>query len=149
MEILTAARSGSGLRGASRYLLLGGLLAGAVIVGLVTMHTVSLHGTPAAHAAAAAAARVSSTVSSTEPGAGDHEPAGHAGAACVGCGADGSLDMAMVCTLALLLVLVVLVPPRLLSRWTHTPPRRTPFARLLARTLARAPSLHLLCISRT
>lgn len=165
MVSVPVTRSRRGLQGSFRRVLLGGLLVVGIIVGLVTMHTLNLHGTPAAQAPAAITFTLDSTqlthvsVSAPDTGAthrgaavGQHLSADTASdyeGACADCGAGDHLAMAMVCVLALLLVLLVLVPPRLLPGWMHIPPRADPQVRLPERVLLRAPSLHVLCISRT
>ena len=45
--------------------------------------------------------------------------------------------------------LLVLVLPRILPGWPRTAPRSLPIARFFDRGLSRAPSLQVLCISRT
>lgn len=153
MVSVPVTRSGRGFQGIFRRVLLGGLLAVGIIVGLVTMHTLNLHGTPAAQAPAAI------SVSAPDSGETHHGAAvgqhvsgdtakDHEGR-CADCGAGDHLGMAMACVLALLLVLLVLMPPRLLPGWMHIQPRADPQVRLTDRVLLRAPSLHVLCISRT
>jgi len=152
MVSVPVTRSGRGFQGIFRRVLLGGLIAFGIIVGLVTMHTLNLHGTPAAQAPAAI------SVSAPDTGEADHGAGGqhvsgdtvkeHEGT-CADCGAGYHLGMAMACVLALLLVLLVLTPPRLLLGWMHIQPRAYPQVRLTDRVLLRAPSLHVLCISRT
>lgn len=159
MASVAATRSWRGLPGFLRFVLFGGLLVAAIIPGLLAMHTLNLHGTPSAHAPAALSATVAD---SGEPhqGVAHHSSAGSPGlttsgtahdrgGSCVDCGGDDHLGMAMTCVLALLLALLVLVPPRLLPEWMHTAPRRFLVKRFIDRLLSRAPSLHLLCISRT
>lgn len=135
-----------------RCVLFGGLLVAAILVGLLAMHTLNLHGTPAAHAPAAISASASDAVGAHHVAAGTPESSGTAsdlGPACADCGGGAHLGMAMACVLALLLVLLVLVPPRLLPGWMHTAPRPLLTERFVDRLLSRAPSLHVLCISRT
>lgn len=132
--------------------MLGGLLAAAVVLGLLAMHTLNLHGTAAAHAPAAISVSASDAVGAHHATAGAHESSGTAsdvGGTCADCGGGDHLGMAMACVLALLLVLLILVPPRLLPVWMHTAPRPPLVARFIDRLLPRAPSLHVLCISRT
>lgn len=153
VESVPATRSRRDPQGVFRRVLLGGLIVVGIIVGLVAMHTLNLHGTPAAQASA--------TVSLSAPGtAGTHhgvavgqhvsaDTANDFEGACTDCGAGDHLAMAMACVLALLLVLLVLAPPRLLRGWRLMPPRADPRVRLSDGVLFRAPSLHVLCISRT
>lgn len=153
MMSVPVTRSGRGPKGILRRVLLGGLLAVGIIVGLVTMHTLNLHGTPAAQAPVAISVSAPDT-GETHHGAavGQHvsgDTAKDHEGTCADCGAGDHLGVAMACVLALLLVLLVLVPPRLLPGWTHIQPRAEPPVRLTDRVLLRAPSLHFLCISRT
>ncbi|WP_277211646.1 DUF6153 family protein [Isoptericola croceus] len=152
MVSAAATRSGKGLQGFFRCVLLGGLLAVAIIVGLVAMHTLNVHGTPAAHASAAVSILVPDAAHGHD--AATHQqvpggtPAGHGGT-CADCGAGDHLGMAMACVLALLLALLILIPPRLVPGWFHSPSRAGSFRHLTDRVSSRAPSLHVLCISRT
>ena len=152
MASATATRSGKSPRAFFRCVLLGGLLVAAVIVGLLAMHTLNLHGTPAAHAPAVVSASVVDAGAAHHGAVGDHEPngaLGDPGASCADCGAGDHLGMAMACVLALLLVLLVLLPPRLLPGWMRTVPRPLLVWRGIDRQVSRAPLLHVLCISRT
>ncbi len=79
----------------------------------------------------------------------DGDALGDPGASCADCGAGDHLGMAMACVLALLLVLLVLLPPRLLPGWMRTVPRPLLVWRGIDRQVSRAPLLHVLCISRT
>lgn len=153
MASAAATRTRRGRPGLLRFVLLGGLVVAAVIAGLLAMHTLNLHGTPAAQAPAAAV-----SVAEVHQGVADHSTAGSHGSSgtahdpggsCTDCGSDGHLSMAMACVLALLLVLLVLVPPRMLPGWMHLRHRPVLAARYIDRILPRAPSLHVLCISRT
>lgn len=143
--------SGSGSSSVFRGLLLGVLLVAAVIVGLLAMHTLNLHGT------AAADAPTTMSVSAAESDAAHHGPApAHSSGgptsagdlSCAGCGTDDHAGMAMLCVLALLLVLLLLVPPSVLRGWTRTV-IRDPLTTTVTGLLPRTPSLHVLCISRT
>ena len=156
MASTAATRTRRGHLGLLRGVLLGGLLVAAVLTGLLAMHTLNLHGTPAAHAATAAVSVTDS--GEARQGAAHHDTASaHAtsgtthdpGGSCTDCGSDGHLGMAMACVLALLLALLVLVLPRILPGWPRTAPRSLPIARFFDRGLSRAPSLQVLCISRT
>ncbi|BDZ59304.1 MULTISPECIES: DUF6153 family protein [Micrococcales] len=152
MAVTAARRSRKGLQGFLRRVVLGGLLVAAVVIGLLAMHTLNLHGTAAAHAPAVISVSTSDAVGAHHGAAGTHESGGTAsdlGGTCADCGAGTHLGMAMACVLALLLVLLILVPPRLLPGWMHTAPRPLLVARSIDRLLPRAPSLHVLCISRT
>lgn len=156
MAPVAATHSRRGLPGLLRCVLFGGLLVAAVIAGLLAMHALNLHGTPSAHAPAAISVADSGEA---HQGVAHHSTAGSHGSAsgtahdpggsCSDCGGDGHLGMAMACVLALLLVLLVLVPPRLLPGWMHTASRPLLVERFVDRLLSRAPSLHVLCISRT
>ncbi len=144
-------RSGKGLQGFFRCIVLGGLLVAAIIVGLLAMHTLNLHGTPAAHAPAVAVS-APGTEGVHHSAGGIHESGGSAGdlgSGCTDCGSGEHLAMAMACVLGLLLVLLILVPPRLLPGWIHAPAQPFLLTRLINSMLSRAPSLHALCISRT
>ena len=144
MASATATRSGKSLRAFFRCVLLGGLLVAAVIVGLLAMHTLNLHGTSAAHAPAITVS-ATGTEGAHHSAGGVHESGGLAG----DLGSGDHLGMAMACVLALLLILLILVPPRLLRGWMRALPRSSLVARFIDRMLSRAPSLHVLCISRT
>jgi len=151
MTSQAATRSGKGLQGFFRRVLLGGLLVAAVIVGLLAMHTLNLHGTPVAHAPAVISVTATDAdhthhgaVSSHESSATADDPRG-----CADCGTGAHLGMAMACVLALLLALLVLVPPRLLPGWLSSRPRPALVVRVVDRMRSGAPSLHVLCISRT
>ncbi len=146
-----ATRSRKGLQGLRRVVL-GGLLVAAVALGLLAMHSLNLHGTAAAHAPAAISVSASDAVGAHHATAGAHESSGTAsdvGGTCADCGGGDHLGMAMACVLALLLVLLILMPPQLLPRWMHTAPRPLLVARFIDQLRSRAPSLHVLCISRT
>lgn len=150
MASVAATRSEKDLQSFVRYVLVGGVLVAAVIVGLLAMHTLNLHGTTSAHAPAAIS--ISVTDSAHHSASGMHESGGSAsdlGPACTDCGTNGHLGMAMACVLALLLILIVLVPPRLLPRWMHAVSRSVLRIDAAPRVMSRAPSLHVLCISRT
>lgn len=158
MAPVAVTRSRRGLPGLLRCVLFGGLLVAAVIAGLLAMHTLNLHGTPSAHAPAAISGTVADS-SETHQGVAHHSSAGShgftsgtahdPGDSCADCGGGTHLGMAMACVLALLLALLVLVPPRMLPGWMHTAPRPLVVERFIDRLLSRAPSLHVLCISRT
>jgi hypothetical protein len=136
--------------------LFGALLVAAVIAGLLAMHTLNLHGTPAAHTPAVS---VSAADSGAAHQGGTHEGAARThvtsgsvhdpGGSCAGCGSDGHLNTAMACVLALLVALLLLVPPRMLHGWLHVPSRPVSVIRLIGGVRPEAPSLHVLCISRT
>lgn len=152
MAPVAATRTGRSFRSVFRGVLLGVLLVAAVIVGLLAMHTLNLHGTAAADAPAAMSMAApgpahSSHDTAAGPASGDTQ--GDRGMSCAGCTTDDHSGMAMICVLALLLVMLLLAPPRLLRRGPGTV-LRTPLAEThLARLLPRPPSLHVLCISRT
>ena len=152
MVSVAAVQQGKGLRSLFRRVLLGGVLVAAVVTGLLAMHTLNLHGTPVAHAPAAMSVSATDADEAHHLAAGTHESGGTAsdlGGTCTDCGGGAHLSMAMACVLALLLVLLLLVPPRLLPGWMHLAPRPLFVARSIDRRLSRAPSLHILCISRT
>ncbi len=143
-------RPGRGRASVFRGVLLAVLLVTAVIVGLLAMHTLNLHGTAAADAPAAMSMSASAhesdhvgTAMSAHGGA-----AGEDSTSCAGCGTDDHAGMAMMCVLALLLVLLLVVPPSALRGWTRAA-LLTPLAETFTARLPRAPSLHVLCISRT
>ncbi len=77
------------------------------------------------------------------------DPSGTTAMSCAGCGTDDHAGMAMMCVLALLLALVLLIAPGVLRGWTAMLLRSPLLEVLAARVLPRAPSLHVLCISRT
>lgn len=137
-------------------MLFGGLLVAALITGLLAMHTLNLHGTAAAHAPAVSVSVANADVvhhGDARHSAADTHLAGSAGhdpaASCTDCGSDGDLGTAMACVLALLLALLILVPPRMLPGWLRMRPRPVVGTRSIGGVLSRAPSLHVLCISRT
>lgn len=140
-----AAWRGSRLAG-PRAVLLGATIVIGVLLGLVSMHTFGLHGT---------SAQTSATVAVD---AGDHRAMADASAhnstqtsdsvGCVGCG-DGHVGLALMCVFVLLAVALFLLLPRLLQSWDCAPTRAGPSFRPIFRILSRAPSLHVLCISRT
>lgn len=162
MAPVAATRNGRGSSSIFRGVLSGVLLVAAVIVGLLGMHTVNLHGTAAADAPATVAMSVSEPAS-THHGTAQVQTPAHAqpqthpsgsstsaaDTSCAGCGTDDHAGMAMMCVLALLLALLLLIAPAALRRWSGAM-FRPPFTdSVRARLLARAPSLHVLCISRT
>lgn len=152
MAVTAATRSRKGSQGFLRRVMLGGLLVAAVVLGLLAMHTLNLHGTAAAHAPAAISVATSDAEGAHHDALGAHESSGTAsdpGGTCTDCGGGTHLGMAMACVLALLLVLLILVPPRLLPGWMHIALRPLLVARFIDWLLSRAPSLHVLCISRT
>ena len=152
MVLLAATQPGKGRQGLFQRVLLGGLLVATVVTGLLAMHILNLHGTPAAHRPAAISVSATGADEAHHLAAATHESsssAGDLGSACTDCGSGDHVGMAMACVLALLLILLILVPPRLLPGWIHTPARPILLARLISRVLSRAPSLHVLCISRT
>lgn len=141
-----------GSRGVFRGVLTGVLLVAAVIVGLLGMHTLNLHGTAAADAPAAVSIAAAGPESGHHVGAPSHGSGDTSGAldtSCAGCGSDDHAGMAMMCVLALLLVLLILLPPRALRGWTANLLPRPVAEGGTALLLPRAPSLHVLCISRT
>lgn len=152
MASVAATRTGRGSHSVFRGVVLGVLLVAAVIVGLLAMHTLNLHGTAAAEAPA------SMSMAASEPAHASHSPATAAASgdaqsersvSCAGCSADDHSGMAMICVLALLLAMLLLIPPGVLRRGPGTV-LRTPLAEVvLARLAPRPPSLHVLCISRT
>lgn len=164
MAAVVATWSGRSSSSIFRGVLSAVLLVTAIIVGLLGMHTLNLHGTPAADAPAAAAMSVGDTGA-----AASHHTAVPAGAAshtaaqahpsggptdtgdmsCAGCGTDEHAGMAMMCVLALLLALVLVFAPGVLRAWAASAFRSPLTGALTSRALPRAPSLHVLCISRT
>ncbi|MEA1261601.1 DUF6153 family protein [Microbacterium sp. STF-2] len=153
MAPVAATWSGRGSSSVFRGVLSGVLLVAAVILGLLGMHTLNLHGTAAADTPAAA---ISAAMTVSEPVSAHHgtaqvqaHPSGTTGMSCAGCGTDDHAGMAMMCVLALLLALVLLIAPGVLRGWTAMLLRSPLLEVLAARVLPRAPSLHVLCISRT
>lgn len=147
-----AARLRKGRHSLSRRVLLGGLLVMGVIVGLLTMHTLNLHGAPAVEASTAMSIPAvhaehdpHSAVVALQPGG----TADDSSRTCADCGTGDHLGMVMACVLALLLVIVLLVPPRLLPGWMHRPSRPVLRTRTERHVFSRAPLIHVLCISRT
>lgn len=138
-----------GWRGAVRRLLPGALVVVAVVVGLVAMHPLGLHGAGGGHAFAMSP---SAATAASGPAA---ESAGHHGTGAPSADpvqehdAGVQLGMAMACVIALLVTLLVLLPPRLLPGSIRAPVRAGPGVGTLLRVLPRAPSLHVLCVSRT
>lgn len=179
MFTLSSASSGSHLRAGSRPVLRAGLLALLVALGFLAMHTMHGHEVVAGsdvvqgasvksghadHAAGSPAMGHSGdgrTVSVA--GVGMHHADGTAGsttaAAAAGGGATGDLDcegcpaahlgLAMTCLVALLLVLLVLTPPRLQRVSFGQRLRAGPKTGLAHPVVPRPPSLQALCISRT
>ena len=147
-------RPGRGIPSVFRGVLLALLLVTAVIVGLLAMHTLNLHGTAAADAPAAMSMSMSMSTSAHESGhvgtdmAALGGVAGDDGTSCAGCGGDEHAGMAMMCVLALLLVLLLVVPPSASRGWMRVA-LLTPLTDPLTARLPCAPSLHVLCISRT
>ncbi|WP_313821587.1 DUF6153 family protein [Citricoccus sp.] len=144
MFTLSSASSRCRLRAGPRCALLGGLLAVLVVLGVLAMHTM----------------QVQTAVAASDPAQGASAPAAHTtgGSAthggvagdldCEGCPA-AHLGLAMTCLVALLLVLFVLTPPRLLRVSTGQRPRAGPVPGLVRHVVPRPPSLQELCISRT
>lgn len=152
MAPVTATRSGRSSSSILRGVLSGVLLVAAVIVGLLGMHTLNLHGTAAADTPAAVMTTDTESSSAHHGTAQAHptgSPAGAADMSCAGCSTDDHAGMAMMCVLALLLVLALLIAPGVLRSWSGTLLRSPLIEILTARFLPRAPSLHVLCISRT
>ncbi|MCC2592501.1 DUF6153 family protein [Tessaracoccus sp. OS52] len=143
-----AARTGGRPRFVRAFVLLASLSVIAVILGLLTMHTLNLHGTPAARGPSMLTI---STTQGTPLGAGaaeQHHQAGPAVASCADCGTPGDhLGIAIACVLALVILLLVVPPPVLLPAWMSGAGRASPLA-VVTRLLNRAPSLHVLCVSR-
>lgn len=127
--------------------LLPGLL--LLIVGLLGMHVLGLHGTPVAHAApcAVAAGVVPHESASHDAVAG--ADLGHAAGGHSQDGAAGHLHVAMTCVFLLLLAMSGLVPPRIRRSWIPRTLRAVAAIRPGATAVPCAPSLHVLCISRT
>ncbi|WP_313818065.1 hypothetical protein [Citricoccus sp.] len=178
MFTLSSASSRCRLRAGPRCALLGGLLAVLVVLGVLAMHTMQVQTAVAAsdpaQGASAPAAHTTGSPGVVHSGDGDAAPVagvgmhhadgtagttggssthgGAAGAAgdldCEGCPA-AHLGLAMTCLVALLLVLFVLTPPRLLRVSTGQRPRAGPLPGLVRHVVPRPPSLQELCISRT
>lgn len=154
MRRAAATLSGRDAHVTVRGVLSGVLLAAAVIFGLLGMHALNLHGMAAADSPAAASAI---TVTVAQPTA--HHVAAdttHSGGSsadgalhCAGCSTDDHSGMAALCVLALLLALLVIVPPRLLHGSNPKPARASLSEALGLQPLRRTPSLLVLCISRT
>lgn len=152
MASVSAASGRKGLQGFFQCVVLGGLLVTTVIVGLLAMHTLNLHGTSAAHAPTVISTSDSGTGEAHHGAAGDHEPehgVADPATSCADCGTSNHPGMALVCVLALLLVLLKILPPRRLAGWMCVEPRPLLVWRYVKKQLTRAPSLHVLCISRT
>lgn len=142
---------GTRLEGLARYVAARLLLPVAIVAGLLAMHTLTPAGTPAiaAPASVVAGAAVSNDHGTQLGTAQDDLDAGEPGGACDGCGATGHAAAAMACVLALLLAVVVLVPPGPSPRWVQSAARTVRRAAPRAQAFPRPPSLHTLCISRT
>lgn len=152
MASVSAASGRKGLQGFFQCVVLGGLLVTTVIVGLLAMHTLNLHGTSAAHVPTVISAPDSGTGKAHHGTAGEYEPehgVADPATSCADCGTSNHLGMALACVLALLLVLLVILPPRLVPGWMRVVPRPLLAWRYINKQLTRAPSLHVLCISRT
>lgn len=135
-----------------RGVLLSVMLVAGVVLGLVGMHTLNLHGTAAAEAPAAVSASGSDHAGAHAVGMSSHESGQESAGgemSCAGCGTDDHAGMAMVCVLALLLLLLLVGPPHLLREWTRVAVRSTLGRDASVTILPRGPSLHVLCISRT
>lgn len=154
MGTTSAGHVGSGRRPAPRLVLRMLLLAATVLVGfgLATMHTLLV---PTAAAAPTTAPAVvlepgpAPEPTSAHPAPAVHHDAGEpGGATCAHC-TDHHLGAAAACLAALLLTLLVLAAPRLAPPWLHHRARAGRAFRPLPRTLPRAPSLHVLVVSRT
>lgn len=153
MAPVAATRSGRGSSSVFRGVLSGMMLVTAVIIGLLAMHTLNLHGTAAADAPAtmsmSAAVDQPTAPHSTAEMHAQGSPTSSSDTSCAGCATDDHAGMAMMCVLALLLALLLLVPPRVLHGWTRSLLRPSLDEDLTAQVRPRAPSLHVLCISRT
>ncbi len=125
----------------SRSMLLGVVLAAAVFLGLLTMH---------GHTGTGLTAPVPATVhvSTTQtPAESDGLRVTETTPSCVGCLESGA-GLLMVCMFALLITLGIIIPPGRFLLTTQFKSWRT--LALYPRTsmVLRAPSLHMLCISR-
>lgn len=140
-------RTENGPAGLLRSLLVCAVLVGAIIVGLLGMHVLNLHGTPASHAVAGVSmfAATEEAVHSAPPA---HETGALSGAEageCAGCGSGHAEAAGLACVLALLL----LAPPGILSVARNGMSSAPLLRRFIERVAPPAPSLLVLCISRT
>lgn len=144
-------RTENGPPGLLRSLLVCAVLVGAIIVGLLGMHVLNLHGTPASHAVAGVS--MSAAAEEALPGAPSaHESGALTGAEagdCAGCGSGHAEATGLACVLALLLVLLLLTPPGILSLARNGMSSAPLLRRFFERVAPPAPSLLVLCISRT
>ncbi|VXC07141.1 conserved hypothetical protein [Citricoccus sp. K5] len=145
---LSNASSGSRLRAGSRPVLRAGLLALLVALGFLAMHT--MHGQePVAGSDVVQGASVHADHAAGSTTAADTAGGGATGGLdCEGCPA-AHLGLAVTCLVALLLVLFVLTPPRLLRVSFGQRLRAGPRPGLAHSVVPRPPSLQVLCISRT
>lgn len=134
-------------------LLVVGLIA-ALIVGLLAMHTLNLHGAAAAHVPTSASSveatgAVHDHDSAAHPAA-QSASAGHVAAAAI-CGecATGGSGLAVACALILLFAGMLLLAPRTRGSWWRPAPIAPPSRNPRSPVRSRAPSLEMLCISRT
>ncbi|MCK8477836.1 DUF6153 family protein [Microbacterium aurugineum] len=135
-----------------RGVLTGVLLVAAIIIGLLGMHTLNLHGTAAADAPAAAAISVDHAATvhhGVMQASSAGSPTDTTQMSCAECGTDDHVGIAMICVLGLLLALVLLLAPSLLRGWLPSLLQSRILPSFRAQALRRAPSLHVLCISRT
>ncbi len=151
----TALRFGSGASALLRYAVFVGALVATIIAGLLAMHTLNLHGTPVAHAGVSVVVIESghadhgaaqSGVEGTSPSREAAHGATRSLADDVG---GGHLGLAMACVLVLLLLVLLFAPRRPLLGSARTSFPLTPIVGSFGGVLSRAPSLHVLCVSRT
>lgn len=151
-------RPRSAVSGAGIGMLLATLAAVGVIVGLLTMHVLSPHpsgmSSPASGEVGAAVASHSGQGADAAPVANAiaavdrAQPDGAASGGCPAC-LDAQIGLSIACAVVLMIVAVVLVPPR--GHWPRlwSPPSPAAFVGFLSQLVPRPPSLSSLCVSRT
>jgi hypothetical protein len=151
VEVVNSRAIRSGRQAFSRAtVLLGAAAILGVLLGLTAMHTIGLHGT-STHTPMTTSTQpaVHHETGSSLAGA---DPSGTTGADdCAGC-PDGHAGMSMMMCIAVLLAVAIsllLLRPRIFRLWLAPAMSTLASFRPVTRDLSRAPSLHVLCISRT
>lgn len=132
----------------------GALIAVLVIFGLLAMHGIGLHGSAVCHGSEGPRTDATSVVPGSDATTALGVIAADASAPTTvgdeGPGDCGDLVMVMVCVFVLLLLVPLLRPPRQVTTWARRILRLGLAIRVaFIAPLPRAPSLHVLCISRT
>lgn len=132
----------------------GALIAVLVIFGLLAMHGIGLHGSAVCHGSEGPRTDTTSVVPGSDAATALGVIAADASAPTTvgdeGPGDCGDLVMVMACVFVLLLLVPLLRPPRQVTTWVRRILRLGLAIRVaFVAPLPRAPSLHVLCISRT